>query len=224
MPVRFPFATPIVPASAVHWVEEFKAKDSNLRIQWQLVTSVTMPADADANEFGRTPVNVTAAGTNNRLYQAPASFLVPTTGWPFNPFWLFQCDVRYTALSDGTDQYTTELGMLDTAVPTAVGVGFSYTHTANGGKWVCFAVNGGAPSVINTIYTPAISPSINRFRVWSFTPGLVAFMVNDATVGTLNTNIPTGALLGPQVKMSKQAGAATRGASVDYAGLYYYDS
>ncbi len=126
---------------------------------------------------------------------------------------------RVPTLSDGTETFTIRLGILDAifADPTD-GCFFRYTHSVNGGKWECVTRSNNTETAVDSGNTVPAN-TFQRFNITVNAAGTsVLFEINDVTVATITTNIPTGA--GRQTGWGhgilKSAGTTSRGIDCDY--------
>lgn len=109
-------------------------------------------------------------------------------------YYRFESMIRVPQLSNGTDTYTARFGFIDSvsAEPTD-GVFFRYTHGTNSGNWVLVARSNNTETVNNTSSAVA-SATWYRLTIIVNPAGTVAeFFVNGTSLGTVTSNIPTGA-------------------------------
>lgn len=143
--------------------------------------------------------------------------LVPVGGGSF----LFEFLTKVSALSDGTDTYTLQVGLTDdpyngSIPPTTNGIYFTYSHGSNSGKWS-----------LNTMASTVVTSSDTGSAVVADTWVKLSFVIN--TAGTsiqafvngvsagspITTNIPTGSTMFSWV-IRKSAGTTSRSAFFDY--------
>lgn len=132
--------------------------------------------------------------------------------------------VRFPNLSDATDSFVARAGFTNAYSSSLTdGIYFEYTHSVNAGNWTCktgsnasfTTANSGTPVAINTWYR--LTAVVNAAGT------LATFYINGTQVGTISTNIPTGArLFGVGAGMYKTAGTTARKMFADY-GYYLAD-
>lgn len=122
---------------------------------------------------------------------------------------------KLDTLSDGTNTYTARSGLGDSVVGEYVdGVFFRYTNGVNGGRWeaVCRSNNVETGSVLDT--GVAADTNYHRFECVINAAGTSAeFFIDGVSVGTITTNIPTGAgreVAAHGLAVVKSLGAANR--------------
>lgn len=178
--------------------------------------SVATAGVLDANHPG-----VMQLRTNTSTSSAPSivsynSYLLG--GGTFVNEWL----VQLSALSDGTDTYTTRVGVHNgfSTTPTD-GAWFEYTHGTNSGKWQCITSNNSTQSTADS-GVAAASGSWIKFKVVVNAAGTsVDFYINGTKVATITTNIPTTRVTGVGAIIAKSAGTSDRKLYIDYCHLTY---
>lgn len=111
-----------------------------------------------------------------------------------NWYWRVDWIIKVVALSDGTNTYILRSGFLDAdnAEPTD-GVYFRYTHSVNSGNWVLVARSNGTETVSNTSTAVQTSSFVRLTVIVNPAGTLAEYFINGVSVGTIATNIPTGA-------------------------------
>jgi len=133
--------------------------------------------------------------------------------------WTLECSGSIDTLSDATSEFTQRFGFLDssTGEPTD-GAYFRYTHGTNSGKWQCVTRSNGVETAGDSGQT-VVAGTYYRLRVEVNAAGTsVVFKINDTTVATQTTNIPTGTgrETGYGWTTLSTSGSGTRTCSVDY--------
>ena len=102
--------------------------------------------------------------------------------------------VDLITLSNGTNRYITNLGLSDApADPFLNGIYFSYSDNINGGNWSANCQSGGVTTSVNT--GVAATTGFNTFTIVVNSTGTsVNYLINNVSVATVATNIPTVAL------------------------------
>lgn len=159
-------------------------------------------------------------GTTARLAIYSAGLLIIGTN-------RIQWGARHTtdALSDGTNTYTSYVGMCDNpGVGDATdGVYFRYTHSVNGGRWEAVVADAGVRSAIDT----GVSPVANEFQVFEIDVNQAGteakFYINGTLVATHSSGLPgSGDLTLFNCKIEKSAGTTSRAMLLDW--LYWQKS
>jgi hypothetical protein len=104
--------------------------------------------------------------------------------------------VRISALSDATDTYILRVGMIDTRgdVESTDCAYFRYTHSVNSGNWQGVTRRNGSETTASGGTAAAPTTSYKKLGILVNAAGtLVTFFIDDVSMGTCATNIPTGA-------------------------------
>jgi len=133
---------------------------------------------------------------------------------------VFECRVKIPTLSDGTDTFAINVGMISgfSNIATADSTYFSYTHSASSGHWEGKTDNGGSITTVDTGITVAINTYYNLKLVVNATNTLVTFYVNGTSVGTSNSNLSTAGNF-PVLMIKKSAGTGDRFMYADYLSV-----
>lgn len=139
--------------------------------------------------------------------------------------------IRLSHLSDGTNTFTAYSGFNDyTPEGGTDAVGFRYTHSANGGRWLCYTRNNTAETTADS--GVAVAASTWYVMTVSVSPEaapVATFSINGAPVCSISTNIPTVTTNDPATlaresvytpeRIVKSAGANPRFIYIDYARM-----
>lgn len=128
--------------------------------------------------------------------------------------------INISALSDGTNTYTTYLGLHDNIAGTNPnnGIFFRYTHSVNSGNWQGVARAASSETVLNTSTAVAATTWIRLAIACNAAASLITFYINGSSVGTVNATIPT-LPIGSQITITSTAGTVSRIVYVDYIQL-----
>lgn len=128
--------------------------------------------------------------------------------------------INISALSDGTNTYTTYLGLHDNIGGTNPnnGIFFRYTHSVNSGNWQGVARAASSETVLNTSTAVAATTWIRLAIACDAAATLITFYINGSSVGTVNATIPT-LPIGSQITITSTAGTLSRIVYVDYIQL-----
>jgi len=215
MPVYFPFAQPVVPASAKRNTDDLKYPSAGVFTEGHWTTrvsggSVTVIGDSDNESLGRVRLAVTSAGNLAVFYNGSFAF-------PRNRFMLWQTNIVPSNLSDGTNTYEIRAGLLDQSLLDGAGYYFYYRHDVNAGKWT---VRHDGVQVIAT--ESFVNTSRNALRLYAFSvTGPVIAVVNDQIVGAIQSGVTMETPINNAIQVNKTLGAAARNFDVDYSGLYW---
>lgn len=137
---------------------------------------------------------------------------------------VYQSIFRIPTLSDGTNTFTVRFGFGNIATGEQNdGVFLRYTHGTNSGNWQLVAINNSSETATNSSSTPAAN-TWYRVKVEVNAAGTLAtFYVNDVSIGTVASNIPTAAghevgILAGQIV--KSAGTTARTIELDYVSFF----
>jgi len=134
----------------------------------------------------------------------------------------FHWIIKLSALSDGTDTYSVEVGIGDTqGVQTNSGVWMSYSHGANSGNWVANTSDGGTASAGNSSTAATTDWTIIGFDI-NAAASSVSFYVDGTEIANspIATNIPTSDNLAPFAIIKKSAGTSERELWLDQFYLF----
>ncbi len=146
-------------------------------------------------------------------------------GDPANPNWMakpaagfwFEWCIRLEDLSDATNRYIVNVGILDSLNVDAAAdsVIFRYSDNVNSGKWQLECKS----AVAQTTADSGISVAADtwyRLRAVIYNSSLAEFFINGVSVGTITTNIPNNRDSGFGMILTKTAGTTNRIAYSDY--------
>ena len=128
--------------------------------------------------------------------------------------------ISFSNLNDGTNTYTIRIGFIDSATGDSTdGIYFEYNNT-NANNWTMVTANNSTRTRTVTTGTAAANTSYNLKIVVNTVGTLATFYVDDVSVGTINTNIPTALsrLFGVGCVILKSAGGTSRTCNID--GMY----
>lgn len=121
--------------------------------------------------------------------------------YPGNGQLIFQTYIYLSALSNGTDTYSVNLGFFNLSATTAISsvlqdlsVCFNYTDGTNSGKWQGFCKNGSS-STVDLGITVAATTWYDLKIVINSNYSLITFYINGTSAGTLSTNLPTSSTI-----------------------------
>lgn len=131
--------------------------------------------------------------------------------------------VKTPALSDATDTYTFRCGGMDTTSGSDAvdGVYFEYIHSTSANWQMCCASNSSrTKTASSTAY--AANTWVRLKWIANAAGTLVTFYVDDVSIGTVSTNIPTGNArqFGPSIVVIKSAGTNSRVFHADLWAIY----
>lgn len=132
---------------------------------------------------------------------------------------IFETRVRLGNLSDGSQSFTVRFGFMDDVGGDAPdGVFFRYSHGTNSGNWQGVSRNNNSESVVNSSVAPVTS-GWQKMRIVVNAAGTsVEFFINETSIGTITSNIPTASgretALGASI--IKSAGTTARTLLMDY--------
>lgn len=145
---------------------------------------------------------------------ATGSLLLGTDAFEF--MWSMKSGAN---LSDGTETYQISMGFIDDSAGGlgTDAVGFRYTHTENSGAWVAYTRSNSVESVINSGVTFEINTLYDLVAKVNAAATNVEFFINGTSLGSITTNIPTGAnrQTAPRASMLKSAGTTARLMTLD---------
>jgi hypothetical protein len=125
------------------------------------------------------------------------------------------------AVSDGTNTFEYRVGVTLTNLTSdpSRGVYFRYTHSVNSGNWQCVSRSGGVETVINTAVAPTLyNYSTQAISTLKFVVNAgatsIEFFINNVSMGTITTNIPTSGVSYEGHGIVKSAGTSSRSATM----------
>lgn len=127
---------------------------------------------------------------------------------------MFETCTRLEDLSDGTDTFTSNYGLVSgnrTTINQNSSIFFSYTNGTNSGKFLLNSKNGASATTVDTGITVAADTWYTLDIVLDSLAANVTFYINGTSVGTISTNLPatsTGYI--PLNIILKSAGTNTR--------------
>lgn len=148
----------------------------------------------------------TGTTSSGRAGVACPSQMLLGNGWT-----RLEAAVYIPTLSDASNTYTLALQLANTTTAAASNsrIGFRYSHSLNGGKWLAEADDAGSTTTLDS----GIAVAAGQFYELSITVNedatLASFAIDGAAVGTIATNIPAAAV-GPALNIFKSAGTTAR--------------
>jgi hypothetical protein len=149
-----------------------------------------------------------------------------TFNWGGGPA-IYESRVKVSALSDGTNTYLARVGFGDSygsAIDFNDGIFFAYTDSVNSGNWTINTANNGSKTAANTSVAPVADTWTKLGLQINAAGTLVEFFIDNVSVGTIATNIPTAAGRGAGLnfQMGKSAGQTDRRLYIDYVTYRQY--
>lgn len=133
---------------------------------------------------------------------------------------IFETVVKLSNLSDGTDTFSTSIGMSEDPYNantlSSNGIFFYYTHTASGGNWTFYSFAAAANSSLNTGVAVMAGTWYKLGYIINSAGTSIQAYINGIAVGSpITTNIPsTNVMLG--FCLAKTAGTNNRILDIDY--------
>ncbi len=129
------------------------------------------------------------------------------------------CMVYFPTLSDGTQTYTFQFGLIPTPTSTTLNVnnsvGIRYTNGTNSGKWQGFSRdNAGTESTADLGITVAANTNYLLTVCADKARSEMRFYVNGAYAGRVTANMPNAGDIGGRAGIFKSAGTTSRTASI----------
>jgi len=127
---------------------------------------------------------------------------------------LFKTAIRLQTLSDATNTYTIITGIEDTGNNVTNNITINYTHSVNGGKFLCKTT----ASSISTTSDSGVTVAINTWYELKIIKisGVCYFYINEILVSTISTNVPSNFDSSVVSRINKLAGTTTRTFDIDY--------
>lgn len=129
-------------------------------------------------------------------------------------------DARLPAVSDGTNRYTVRAGFTSGTDEPVYGVYFRYADNVNSGNWQCVSRRNDVETVINTSVGVVANAWFSLRLEYINSTGAIEFFINDASQGTINTNVPQNAnneQMRGTIYLTKSVGTASTVIEIDYA-------
>jgi hypothetical protein len=133
----------------------------------------------------------------------------------------YEWRVRINNLSDSSNTFIVRLGYQD-KVGTSAGratnnVTFEYTHNVNSGKWTAVCSSNSTSTVLNSNVS-LVTNIWTRLRADINSSGtLVTFYIDDISIGTIGTNIPTSKPMRHFAMLERTLGSSgTKTMDIDY--------
>lgn len=176
-----------------------------------------------ANEAGHPGIAELSTGTTTTGYAAAGSKSAASVFFGSDA-WKFRAVFRLPVVSDGTNEYTAQVGFGDTPSSNVQtdGALFRYTHSVNGGRWECVTIANSVETVTDSGVTVAAN-TWYRAEIEVTAAGVVTYSLKVAT-GDLTLEathsgsaVPTGSsrATGILVGIGKLAGTTARIMEID---------
>lgn len=190
-------------------------------------TTITAVATGAANRVGALKFNTGSTSSTARVGISFPSLTYQLGGGEWN----VETDIRVTDLSTSGERYSIFTGFNDlTTINPVDGIFFLYdeggvaTGSAASANWQIATVSNSTRTYQTTSVPVAANTWVNlRFKV-SADGTLVTFYINDTSVGTSSTNIPTGAgrETGFVSMIAKSVGLGSATYDIDYINIKSY--
>lgn len=126
-------------------------------------------------------------------------------------------------LSSPSERYTIRAGLFSISLPNVItrGIGFEYDDSQNGGRWQALTHDGAETSIDTGILVAALTWYKLEFQI-NAAGTSVEFFIDNVSVGTITTNIPSGTALALfyNAHIMKLIGTTTRTIGID--AMYVY--
>ncbi len=182
-------------------------------------SGTTALINGEAGAPGIFQLSTTNGGTNSRFMHRGNVALLAGGG-----VICAEWRIRIPTLSvAGSEAFTLRIGLHDStsAAPTD-GLWFEYTDATNSGQWQVKASSNSTASTTNTTSAPAAN-TWYRLKIVINAAGTSAeFFVDDVSVGTVTSNIPTGSgrVFGPNAGITKTQGTTARLLDLDFFWIF----
>lgn len=127
----------------------------------------------------------------------------------------------YTVVSDGTNRYTIRAGVSNAALITdpSNGIFFRHVDNVNSNFWQCVCRAGGVETVINTSVAMATASTLQHLKfVVNSAATSVEFFINNVSMGSTVTNLPTASTMWAGFGVLKSVGASSRVVQCPFMG------
>ncbi len=158
----------------------------------------------------------TAANGGSSLYRSQTGIMLGKGEFTF------ESRVRVTTLSIATQEFAFAAGLHDSPLNTAKdavdGVYFIYDRVVSGNNWQCVTASNSVRTTVDSGVPVTAGAWVRLEAVVNASGTSVTYYINDASVATIATNIPTaaGRVTGSRILLLKSAGTTARTVSVDY--------
>jgi hypothetical protein len=129
--------------------------------------------------------------------------------------------IKLESLSNGTNTYSVRMGVGDTYNGDFVnGVYFQYTDTGSSPAWLIKTSSSSTQT--STITSVNADTNFHTFTIIINAAGSsVSYYIDEVSVGTITTNIPTSIYTCSMIQTLKSAGAGQNNIDVDFASIYW---
>ena len=134
---------------------------------------------------------------------------------------IFEMPIQLSALSNGTDTYSINIGFTGSTSTTGAnnGIYFNYTNGTNSGKFQCVTNSAGSVTTADSGITVAATTWYNLQVIVNNNATSVGFYINHSLVATITTNIPTAQLLNAGAIILKSAGTTNVNLFFDFMSV-----
>lgn len=211
------------PNQYLYYYDDFVASQGTSALGWGTSTQ-----NSGGSQINGSLISNTNPGTydvkTNTLSNGAAALNLGNASMVFGGGeWYIEWYIYLSNLSDGTDTFTLRAGFGDTVNSDCVdGAYFEYTSTGLTPNWVIKTANNSVRSSTTTSTAVAATTWTKLGVLVNADATLATFYVNGTSVGTQNSNIPTGSgrLTGPLLQIVKSAGSNNRIVTADYCYFY----
>ncbi len=133
--------------------------------------------------------------------------------------YIFEARVNITALSTVAQEFSFSVGLHDNTAKTATdGVYFTYDRAVSGVNWQCVTANNNIRTTTASAVPVAAATWVRLKAVVNAAGTSVTYYINDVSVATIATNIPTAVnrVTGPRILLLKSVGTTASTVNVDY--------
>lgn len=168
-------------------------------------------AGLGSSPFAASGISTSSSATGSGSIGSTSQYVRPSD----NTYLSSTYNASLSDFSDGTNTFTVRIGWMSSSNPAGEpsnGVYFRYTDAVNSGNFQLVARASDTETVINTGIAPTNSTtSPQSIKVVIDPSGAQAEgFIDGASVGTITTNVPTGANLGHYAQIQKTAGTSSR--------------
>jgi UDP-3-O-acyl-N-acetylglucosamine deacetylase len=184
-------------------------------LRWSITSSgAGATLTVNTGEVNHPGVHLMDTGNNGRIALSLGVNSILLGGGEITYDWV----INLTQLSEATQEYELQLGLGDdlTTNDQTDGVYFEYNRPTSVNWRICTA-NNTSRTKTSTSTAVVAGSWIKLSAIINIPANTVTYLINDVSVGTISTNIPTatGRELGPFIRLRKTAGNGSRTMKVD---------